>query len=106
MRRRRRMVAVARSGRSDVRPRPLEIYLPLVQSMDVHALRSAAHSQVGRVISVFEVNEAFASVPLAWLAEVGADSKTVNRQWRRDRLGPPARCVRRPDHDDDDAPPA
>ncbi|MCW2696787.1 MAG: acetyl-CoA acetyltransferase, partial [Modestobacter sp.] len=29
-------------------------------------------------IGVFEVNEAFASVPLAWLAEVGADPERVN----------------------------
>jgi len=29
-------------------------------------------------IGAFEVNEAFASVPLAWLAETGADIKTLN----------------------------
>jgi acetyl-CoA acyltransferase len=29
-------------------------------------------------IGVFEVNEAFASVPLAWLAEIGADAKALN----------------------------
>ncbi|WP_299950424.1 acetyl-CoA C-acyltransferase [uncultured Modestobacter sp.] len=29
-------------------------------------------------IGAFEVNEAFAPVPLAWLAEVGADAKTLN----------------------------
>ncbi len=29
-------------------------------------------------IGVFEVNEAFASVPLAWLAETGADPKALN----------------------------
>ena len=29
-------------------------------------------------IGVFEVNEAFASVPLAWLAETGADPERVN----------------------------
>ena len=29
-------------------------------------------------IDVFEVNEAFASVPLAWLAETGADPKALN----------------------------
>ena len=29
-------------------------------------------------IGAFEVNEAFASVPLAWLAEVGADEKALN----------------------------
>jgi len=29
-------------------------------------------------IGVFEINEAFASVPLAWLADIGADEKAVN----------------------------
>jgi acetyl-CoA acyltransferase len=29
-------------------------------------------------IGVFEVNEAFASVPLAWLKDVGADEKKLN----------------------------
>lgn len=29
-------------------------------------------------IGAFEVNEAFASVPLAWLAEIGADPKALN----------------------------
>ena len=29
-------------------------------------------------IGAFEVNEAFAPVPLAWLAELGGDAKTVN----------------------------
>jgi len=29
-------------------------------------------------IGVFEVNEAFASVPLAWLADIGADPKALN----------------------------
>lgn len=29
-------------------------------------------------VGVFEVNEAFASVPLAWLAETGADPELVN----------------------------
>ena len=29
-------------------------------------------------IGVYEVNEAFATVPLAWLAETGADPKRLN----------------------------
>lgn len=29
-------------------------------------------------IGAYEVNEAFAPVPLAWLAQVGADDKTLN----------------------------
>ncbi|WP_242423507.1 thiolase family protein, partial [Frankia sp. EI5c] len=40
-------------------------------------------------IGVFEVNEAFASVPLAWLAEVGADPKAVNPNGGAIALGHP-----------------
>jgi acetyl-CoA acyltransferase len=29
-------------------------------------------------IGTFEVNEAFASVPMAWLADIGADVKSLN----------------------------
>ena len=44
-------------------------------------------------IGVFEVNEAFAPVPLAWLADFGADPE-AEPQRRRDRAGPPARRLR------------
>ena len=47
-------------------------------------------------IGAFEVNEAFASVVLAWLAETGADPGPGQRQRRRDRPRPPARRQRRP----------
>jgi acetyl-CoA acyltransferase len=40
-------------------------------------------------IGVFEVNEAFAPVPLAWLAELGADAKTVNPNGGAIALGHP-----------------
>ncbi|MDV6270511.1 thiolase family protein [Rhodococcus globerulus] len=40
-------------------------------------------------IGVFEVNEAFASVPLAWLAEVGADPARVNPNGGAIALGHP-----------------
>jgi acetyl-CoA acyltransferase len=40
-------------------------------------------------IGAFEVNEAFASVPLAWLAEVGADLKTLNPNGGAIALGHP-----------------
>lgn len=36
-------------------------------------------------VGVFEVNEAFASVPLAWLAETGADPALVNPSAARSR---------------------
>lgn len=41
-------------------------------------------------IDYFEVNEAFASVPLAWLAETGVDPKRVNVQGGAIALGHPA----------------
>jgi acetyl-CoA acyltransferase len=44
--------------------------------------------QVGD-IGAFEVNEAFASVPLAWLADLGADDKTVNPNGGAIALGHP-----------------
>ena len=40
-------------------------------------------------IGVFEVNEAFASVPLAWLAEIGAEAKTLNVNGGAIALGHP-----------------
>jgi acetyl-CoA acyltransferase len=40
-------------------------------------------------IGVFEVNEAFAPVPLAWLAELGADAKSLNPNGGAIALGHP-----------------
>jgi acetyl-CoA acyltransferase len=40
-------------------------------------------------IGVFEVNEAFASVPLAWLADIGADEKKLNPNGGAIALGHP-----------------
>jgi len=40
-------------------------------------------------IGAFECNEAFASVPLAWLAEVGADEKALNPNGGAIALGHP-----------------
>ena len=40
-------------------------------------------------IGAFECNEAFASVPLAWLAEIGADEKAVNPNGGAIALGHP-----------------
>jgi acetyl-CoA acyltransferase len=40
-------------------------------------------------IGAYEVNEAFASVPLAWLADLGADDKTVNPNGGAIALGHP-----------------
>jgi len=41
-------------------------------------------------IGVFEVNEAFASVPLAWEAETGADHARLNPLGGRDRRRHPS----------------
>ena len=38
-------------------------------------------------VGVFEVNEAFAPVPLAWLAETGADGRASTRWAARSRSG-------------------
>ena len=51
-------------------------------------------------IDLFEVNEAFVSVVLAWQAESGADLRQGQRQRRGHRHRPPARRERRADHDD------
>ena len=40
-------------------------------------------------IGAFEVNEAFAPVPLAWLAEIGADAKALNTNGGAIALGHP-----------------
>ena len=42
-------------------------------------------------IDTFEINEAFASVVLAWAKEVGADLEQDQPQRRRHRPRPPAR---------------
>lgn len=44
-------------------------------------------------IDVFEVNEAFASVPLAWLAETGADPTRLNINGGAIALGHPLGCT-------------
>ena len=51
-------------------------------------------------IDLVEINEAFASVVLAWQKETGADLGEGQRQRRRDRARPPARRDRRPADDD------
>jgi acetyl-CoA acyltransferase len=43
-------------------------------------------------IGVFEINEAFASVPLAWLAETGADPARLNPNGGAIALGHPIGC--------------
>ena len=47
-------------------------------------------------IDLVEINEAFASVVLAWQQELKAEIGHGQRQRRGDRPRPPARCVRHP----------
>ena len=51
-------------------------------------------------IDLFECNEAFASVVLAWMKETGVPHEQGQRQRRRHRARPPDRRHRHPDHDD------
>ena len=55
-------------------------------------------------IGAFEVNEAFAPVPLAWLAEVGAEREGPQPERRCHRTRAPAGRLRRAAHDDARAP--
>ena len=55
-------------------------------------------------IGAFEVSEAFASVPLAWLHETGADEARMNVSRWSDRARAPARRVGRAPGDDAVAP--
>ena len=65
----------------------------------IPATREGAAAQSGLSIDdigVFEVNEAFAPVPLAWLAEIGADpaggsTRTAARSRSATRSAAPAR---------------
>ncbi len=59
-----------------------------------HALRRAGMSL--DEIDLVEINEAFASVVLAWQRETGADLARVNACGGADRARPPARRHRRP----------
>jgi acetyl-CoA acyltransferase len=55
-------------------------------------------------IGAFEVDEAFAPVIGAWLAEITAPREKVNRQWRDDQAWAPPRQVRRAPDDHARAP--
>ena len=51
-------------------------------------------------IDLFEVNEAFAPIPIAWLKETGADPERLNVNGGAIALGPSARRVRHQADDD------
>jgi acetyl-CoA acyltransferase len=44
-------------------------------------------------IGALEVNEAFAPVPLAWLADIGADAKALNPNGGAIAIGHPSAAV-------------
>ena len=67
-----------------VAPMPM-LHAPMPAT--VKALAKAGLS--AQDIGAYEVNEAFASVPLAWLADLGADDKTVNPNGGAIALGHP-----------------
>ena len=54
-------------------------------------------------IGVYEVNEAFAPVPLAWLEGHWSRGGETEPEWRRDRAWPSTRRLRCPHHDHDAA---
>ena len=59
-----------------------------------HALKKAGMTIDD--IDLVEINEAFASVPLAWQKDLDADLDRGQRQRRRDQPRSPARRDRRP----------
>ena len=58
-----------------------------------HARAGEGRHEQSTTSTWFEVNEAFASVPIAWLQNYWRRSGKAQRQWRRDRARPPARRV-------------
>ena len=67
-----------------VAPMPM-LHAPMPATLKAFERSGLSASDIG----AYEVNEAFASVPLAWLADVGADDKTVNPNGGAIALGHP-----------------
>ena len=64
--------------------------MPMLHAPMPATLKALARSGLSVAdIGAYEVNEAFASVPLAWLKDVGADDKTVNPHGGAIALGHP-----------------
>ncbi len=64
--------------------------MPMLHAPMPATLKAFAKSGLGAAdIGAYEVNEAFASVPLAWLKDIGADDKTVNPHGGAIALGHP-----------------
>ncbi len=69
---------------SAVAPMPM-LHAPMPATVKAFARSGLSVSDIG----AYEVNEAFASVPLAWLADIDADDKTVNPNGGAIALGHP-----------------
>ncbi|MDP9466204.1 MAG: acetyl-CoA C-acyltransferase [Actinomycetota bacterium] len=67
-----------------VAPMPM-LHAPMPATVKAFERSGLSVSDIG----AYEVNEAFASVPLAWLADIGADDKTVNSNGGAIALGHP-----------------
>ena len=67
-----------------VAPMPM-LHAPMPATLKAFAKSGLTASDIG----AYEVNEAFASVPLAWLKDIGADDKTVNPNGGAIALGHP-----------------
>jgi acetyl-CoA acyltransferase len=67
-----------------VAPMPM-LHAPMPATVKAFQRSGLSASDIG----AYEVNEAFASVPLAWLADIGADDKTVNPNGGAIALGHP-----------------
>jgi acetyl-CoA acyltransferase len=67
-----------------VAPMPM-LHAPMPATLKALRTSGLSVSDIG----AYEVNEAFASVPLAWLKDVGADDKTVNPNGGAIALGHP-----------------
>jgi acetyl-CoA acyltransferase len=67
-----------------VAPMPM-LHAPMPATLKAFAKSGLSVADIG----AYEVNEAFASVPLAWLKDIGADDKTVNPNGGAIALGHP-----------------
>ena len=67
-----------------VAPMPM-LHAPMPATLKAFAKSGLTVDDIG----AYEVNEAFASVPLAWLRDIGADDKTVNPNGGAIALGHP-----------------
>jgi len=78
------MARIATAVLAAVAPMPM-LHAPMPATVKALQRSGLSVSDIG----AYEVNEAFASVPLAWLAELGADDATVNPNGGAIALGHP-----------------